>query len=245
MPGLRGAAAARQHRHALLPRDLNERGEVLLAAWDRDGARKNLIDRGIRGVAPARRRIDEDLGGGFAADAIGQFTEVEKPAKFDKGVVIAFRRIRRIRVLTKPSLTINDGAGLSVWQEVLYDCDAELEHVTANGVDGLVPLRDQSGYVQLQPTGDFSAPTEARIAALFAAVNGPIGGSLSTSARVRDADYAHELIYAVRTRAGSPGVNLLTPIRLANTDTVVLVNRGWVYLPDGGTIDLGKWHDRD
>ena len=26
----------------------------------------------------------------------------EKPAKFDKGVVIAFRKIRRIRVLTKP-----------------------------------------------------------------------------------------------------------------------------------------------
>jgi surfeit locus 1 family protein len=58
-------------------------------------------------------------------------------------------------------------------------------------------------------------------------------------------DYAHELIYAVRTRAGSPGVNLLTPIRLSNTDTVVLVNRGWVYSPDGGTIDLDKWHDRD
>ena len=77
----------------------------------------------------------------------------EKPARFDKGVVIAFRKIRRIRVLAKPALTINDGAVLSVWQEVLYDCDAELENVTANGVDGLVPLRDQSGYVQLQPTG--------------------------------------------------------------------------------------------
>jgi surfeit locus 1 family protein len=58
-------------------------------------------------------------------------------------------------------------------------------------------------------------------------------------------DYAHELIYAVRTRAGSPGVNLLTPIRLANSDTVVLVNRGWVYSPDGSTIDIDRWHDRD
>lgn len=58
-------------------------------------------------------------------------------------------------------------------------------------------------------------------------------------------DYAHELIYAVRTRAGSPGVNLLTPIRLANSDTAVLVNRGWIYSPDGSTIDIDRWHDRD
>ena len=32
----------------------------------------------------------------------------EKPAKFDKGVVIAYRKIRRIRVLTKPALTLSD-----------------------------------------------------------------------------------------------------------------------------------------
>jgi Uncharacterized conserved protein len=58
-------------------------------------------------------------------------------------------------------------------------------------------------------------------------------------------DYDHELIYAIRSRNGSPGVNLLTPVRLANTDTAVLVDRGWVYSPDGSTIDLSRWHDRD
>jgi surfeit locus 1 family protein len=58
-------------------------------------------------------------------------------------------------------------------------------------------------------------------------------------------DYAHELIWASRTRQGSPGVNLLTPIREPGTDTAVLVNRGWVYSPDGSTIDASKWHDRD
>lgn len=58
-------------------------------------------------------------------------------------------------------------------------------------------------------------------------------------------DYDHELIYATRTRLGSPGVNLLTPIRLPGTDTAVLVNRGWIYSPDGSTIDEAKWHDRD
>ena len=58
-------------------------------------------------------------------------------------------------------------------------------------------------------------------------------------------DYEHELIYATRTRLGSPGVDLLTPIRRAGTDTAILVNRGWVYSPDGSTIDAAKWHDRD
>lgn len=58
-------------------------------------------------------------------------------------------------------------------------------------------------------------------------------------------DYDHELIYATRTRLGSPGVNLLTPVRRPGTDTAILVNRGWVYSPDGSTIDQSKWRDRD
>jgi len=52
-------------------------------------------------------------------------------------------------------------------------------------------------------------------------------------------------VYAARTRAGSPGVNLLTPVRQPNSDTAVLVNRGWVYSPDGATVDRARWHDRD
>jgi surfeit locus 1 family protein len=58
-------------------------------------------------------------------------------------------------------------------------------------------------------------------------------------------DYAHELIHGARTRRGSPGVNLFTPYRVAGNDTAILVNRGWVYSPDGATLDLTKWHDRD
>lgn len=58
-------------------------------------------------------------------------------------------------------------------------------------------------------------------------------------------DYEHELVYAARSRRGSPGVYLLTPIRMVGSDTAVLVNRGWVYSPDGATVDLAKWHDRD
>lgn len=58
-------------------------------------------------------------------------------------------------------------------------------------------------------------------------------------------DYAHELIYAARSHAGSPGVNFLTPIRIAGSDTAVLVNRGWVYAPDGATVDHARWREAD
>jgi len=58
-------------------------------------------------------------------------------------------------------------------------------------------------------------------------------------------DYDHELIVSSRTRRGSPGVDLLTPVRIAGTDTAVLVNRGWVYSPDGSTVDQQRWREGD
>lgn len=65
-------------------------------------------------------------------------------------------------------------------------------------------------------------------------------------ARVRGVpDYDHELIYAARSHAGSPGVNFLTPVRIPGTDTAVLVNRGWVYAPDGATVNNAKWREAD
>ncbi|HEX8945986.1 MAG TPA: SURF1 family protein [Gemmatimonadaceae bacterium] len=56
-------------------------------------------------------------------------------------------------------------------------------------------------------------------------------------------DYDHELIFAARSYRGSPGVNFLTPVRIPGRDTAVLVNRGWVYSPDGSTVDESKWRD--
>ena len=56
-------------------------------------------------------------------------------------------------------------------------------------------------------------------------------------------DYDHELIYSNRTRRGSPGVDILTPVRVAGRDTAVLVNRGWVYSPDGASVDLARWRE--
>jgi surfeit locus 1 family protein len=58
-------------------------------------------------------------------------------------------------------------------------------------------------------------------------------------------DYSREIKIADRTRNGSPGVNVITPLHVPGTDTVVLVNRGWVYSPDGVTVDLSRWREAD
>ena len=58
-------------------------------------------------------------------------------------------------------------------------------------------------------------------------------------------DYAREFALAGRPRAGSPGVQIVTPLRLAGTDTAVLVKRGWVYSPDATTAELARWRERD
>jgi surfeit locus 1 family protein len=71
------------------------------------------------------------------------------------------------------------------------------------------------------------------------------------SARYRGAhvagtyDYEHEVLISPRTRRGSPGVELFTPVRRAGTDTAVMVDRGWVYSPDLATIDEKRWRERD
>ena len=64
--------------------------------------------------------------------------------------------------------------------------------------------------------------------------------------RIRGAyDYADQFALTLRTRNGSPGVDIITPVSRAGTDTLVLVNRGWIYAPDGITADLTKWPEGD
>jgi surfeit locus 1 family protein len=64
--------------------------------------------------------------------------------------------------------------------------------------------------------------------------------------RIRGAyDYAHEIVLTLRGRLGSPGVNVITPVRRSGNDTAVLLNRGWLYSPDGVTIDTKKWREAD
>jgi surfeit locus 1 family protein len=56
-------------------------------------------------------------------------------------------------------------------------------------------------------------------------------------------DYADEIVLTGRSRQGSPGVYIITPVRRAGSDTAVLVMRGWVYSPDAATVDLTRWHE--
>jgi surfeit locus 1 family protein len=56
-------------------------------------------------------------------------------------------------------------------------------------------------------------------------------------------DYPQEIIYTLRGRNGSPGVNILTPLLRNGKDTAVLVNRGWVYSADGTNVDAGPWQE--
>lgn len=58
-------------------------------------------------------------------------------------------------------------------------------------------------------------------------------------------DFDHEVLLTLRGNNGSPGVDILTPVRPAGTDTAVLVNRGWVYSPDGVHIEAARWRESD
>ena len=56
-------------------------------------------------------------------------------------------------------------------------------------------------------------------------------------------DFANEVLLINRTRRGAPGVNVVTPLIVSGGDSIVFVNRGWVYSPDGTTIEALKWRD--
>lgn len=56
-------------------------------------------------------------------------------------------------------------------------------------------------------------------------------------------DFDREVVLAGRSHNGSPGVNLLTPLRTGAGDSAVLVNRGWAYSPDAATLDGTRWRE--
>jgi surfeit locus 1 family protein len=58
-------------------------------------------------------------------------------------------------------------------------------------------------------------------------------------------DFDREFLLTLRSNNGSPGVDIITPVRVAGTDSAILVNRGWIYTPDGMTADLARWREPD
>jgi surfeit locus 1 family protein len=95
---------------------------------------------------------------------------------------------------------------------------------------------------------------KARNATIAAAFHEPpISAELATTDRITRFrrvtaagrwDYGRESVVSGRTRNGSPGVHIVTPMILGDS-AEILVNRGWVYSPDARTIDLSKWREGD
>jgi surfeit locus 1 family protein len=50
-------------------------------------------------------------------------------------------------------------------------------------------------------------------------------------------DRANEILVRGQALNGTPGLNVVTPLRMAGTDTAVLVNRGFIPAPDAVTAD--------
>jgi hypothetical protein len=117
--------------------------------------------------------------GEFKAEFQGNLGDLQRNFEFEKGVVKAFRNIRRIRVLSNPTLDLSK----SQWQPVIFDADAHLETVVAGGSGGLVPIYDHPGYIQIDPTGPGSEVTRARIEELLKRIGKPVGGGIDCRIR--------------------------------------------------------------
>jgi surfeit locus 1 family protein len=108
------------------------------------------------------------------------------------------------------------------------------------------------GFWQLSRLGERRA-RNALVAARLVAAPIPLAALPSDTSALRFRrvrlvgryDYAHEVALTNRTRNGSPGVFIVTPLRLPGSDAAVLVNRGWVYSPDGASVDLAQWREGD
>ena len=115
---------------------------------------------------------------GWVAVEPGLFT---RPKPFEKGAVKSFQNIRRIRIAA-PVIQVDPTCAV---QPVIFDADVELV-----GRDGLVPIHDRPGYIQVQPPPPSPLPpnsapllTDKQLQAMFARV-GPIGSPIDAVIRV-------------------------------------------------------------
>jgi surfeit locus 1 family protein len=108
------------------------------------------------------------------------------------------------------------------------------------------------GWWQLDRLGERRA-ANAAVASRFDAPPVPLSEVLADTATARYRrtavrgtwDYANELVLTSRSRQGSPGVHVITPLKPLDGSPAVLVNRGWVYAADGMTVDLAVWVEGD
>jgi surfeit locus 1 family protein len=102
---------------------------------------------------------------------------------------------------------------------------------------------------RLREKRSFNAILTARLAAAPVDVTTlPADTSLGHYRRVSASGtllYDREVAFAGRSHEGSPGVDLLTPLKLDGRDTVIMVNRGWAYSFDAASIDNARWREKD
>jgi surfeit locus 1 family protein len=104
------------------------------------------------------------------------------------------------------------------------------------------------GFWQIRRLGERRA-LNAAIAARLASAPAPVEELGDSSVVFRRAivagspDYDAEIVFTGRSRNGSPGVYLLTPVRVPGMSAAVLVNRGWVYAPDAATVQQPAWRE--
>jgi surfeit locus 1 family protein len=78
-------------------------------------------------------------------------------------------------------------------------------------------------------------------------VNASLAGDSARDRRLHAGgvyDYAHERLWRARSYQGVPGVDLVTPLRLAD-GAAVLVDRGWAPSPDAYHLDQPAYREGD
>ena len=106
------------------------------------------------------------------------------------------------------------------------------------------------GVWQLDRLGQRRARNSALAAHLALPALQVRGGISADSARQRRVvvtgvyDYARERTWPGRSFEGTPGVSLVTPLRLPD-GSEVLVDRGWVPSPDAFHVDHGAYREAD
>jgi surfeit locus 1 family protein len=117
---------------------------------------------------------------------------------------------------------------------------------------GAATLFGRLGVWQLERLGErraFNALVASRVDSLPVPLAGlPADTGLARFRRVRvegTYDFEHQIVVTGRSRNGSPGVHLLTPLLLQGSDTAVLVHRGWVYSPDATRVELARWDEAE
>ena len=110
---------------------------------------------------------------------------------------------------------------------------------------GIALLCARLGFWQVERLRDRNA---ANAAVAEARLSPPV--DLTTAERVTDLrtgravagrgtyDFEHEVVVMGRVLGGTPGVHVLTPLRLEGSDRAVLVNRGFVPAPDAFSVEL-------